>query len=68
MGDDIVSLDARAVQATVSVVSRVGLADLARLAPWDKGTLAELLVAFRDRSSRCSVVAPGGRGEPGVTV
>jgi hypothetical protein len=53
MGTDIVGLDARAVRASVQIVSQASSADLARPTPCS---------ARWTRSSRCWAGGPTGRG------
>lgn len=58
---DIVSLDARAVRASVQVVSQVGTADLTRPTPCMDWTLAELL-AHMTAQHHGFAAAAAGRG------
>ena len=58
-GNTIVDLDARAVRGTVSLVSRVGPADLDRPTPCDQWTLAELLVHMTAQHNGFAAAAAG---------
>src|SRR5271169_6629504 len=62
-GLDIVGLDARVVRATVSVVSRVGPADLARPTPCAAWTLGELLTHMTAQHDGWVAAAAGDGGD-----
>jgi uncharacterized protein (TIGR03086 family) len=59
-GRDIVDLDARAVRASVEVVSRATVADLARPTPCADWTLAELLAHMTAQHNGFAAAAAGG--------
>ena len=59
-GGAIVSLDARAVQASVQVVSLIGPADLARPTPCGDWTLDELLTHMTVQHDGFAGAAAGG--------
>jgi uncharacterized protein (TIGR03086 family) len=63
VGHDIVALDARVVRATVSVVSQVGPADLARPTPCADWTLAELLAHMTAQHDGWAAAAAGDGGD-----
>jgi uncharacterized protein (TIGR03086 family) len=58
-GGNIVDLDARAVRASVQVVSRVGAADLTRPTPCPDWTLAELLAHMTAQHNGFAAAAAG---------
>lgn len=60
---DIVALDARVVRATVSVVSQVGPADLARPTPCADWTLGELLAHMTAQHDGWAAAAAGDGGD-----
>ena len=60
---DIVALDARVVRATVSVVSQVSPADLARPTPCADWTLAELLAHMTAQHDGWTAAAAGDGGD-----
>jgi uncharacterized protein (TIGR03086 family) len=62
-GRDIVAMDARVVQATVTVVSRVGPAGLARPTPCGDWTLAELLTHMTAQHDGWVAAAAGDGGD-----
>ncbi len=62
-GRDIVALDARVVQATVSVVSLAGQADLARPTPCADWTLSELLTHMTAQHDGWAAAATGDGGD-----
>ena len=63
VGHDIMALDARVVRATVSVVSQVGPADLARPTPCADWTLAELLAHMTAQHDGWAAAAAGDGGD-----
>ena len=62
-GGDIVALDARVVQATVSVVSQAGPADLARPTPCAGWTLSDLLAHMTAQHDGWVAAAAGDGGD-----
>src|ERR1700731_3600735 len=58
-GSDIVGLDARAVRASVQIVSRASAADLARPTPCPDWTLAELLAHMTAQHNGFAAAAAG---------
>ncbi|HEY6297947.1 MAG TPA: maleylpyruvate isomerase N-terminal domain-containing protein, partial [Streptosporangiaceae bacterium] len=56
---DLVSLDARAVQASVAVVSKAGPADLARPTPCGDWTLGQLLAHMTEQHDTFAAAAAG---------
>jgi uncharacterized protein (TIGR03086 family) len=62
-GRDIVALDARVVRATVSVVSQIGPADLARPTPCADWTLEELLAHMTAQHDGWVAAAAGDGGD-----
>jgi uncharacterized protein (TIGR03086 family) len=63
-GNDILDLDAQAVRGTVSLVARVGPADLARPTPCDQWTLGELLVHMTAQHDGFAAAAAGDGADP----
>jgi uncharacterized protein (TIGR03086 family) len=63
VGRDIVALDARVVRATVSMVSQVGPADLARPTPCADWTLEELLAHMTAQHDGWAAAAAGDGGD-----
>jgi len=61
---DIVGLDARAVQASVRVVSLAGAADLTRATPCGDWTLAELLAHMTAQHDGFAAAAAGAGADP----
>src|SRR5487761_339030 len=59
MSDSIVRLDARAVRASVEVVSKAGPGDLARMTPWAGWTLADLLAHMTVQHEGFAAAAAG---------
>jgi uncharacterized protein (TIGR03086 family) len=59
MGGDIVELDARAVRASVQIVSRASAVDLARPTPCPDWTLAELLAHMTAQHNGFAAAAAG---------
>src|SRR5580704_13953945 len=62
-GSDIVGLDARAVRASVQVVSQAGAADLARPTPCSDWTLGELLAHMTAQHNGFAAAAAGDGGD-----
>jgi uncharacterized protein (TIGR03086 family) len=62
----IVSLDARAVQASVTVVSKAGHADLARLTPCEDWRLGQLLAHMAVQHDGFAAAAAGNGADPSV--
>jgi uncharacterized protein (TIGR03086 family) len=62
-GGDIVALDARVVQATISVVSQVGPADLARPTPCAGWTVSDLLAHMTAQHDGWVAAAAGDGGD-----
>src|SRR5579862_2846760 len=63
LGPDIVRLDARAVRASVEVVSQAGVADLDRPTPCPDWTLAELLAHMTAQHNGFAAAAAGDGGD-----
>ena len=62
----IVSLDARAVRASVAVAEKAGAADLARPTPCGDWTLADLLAHMAGQHDGFAAAAAGRGGDPAV--
>ena len=63
LGRDIVGLDARAVRASVQVVSQAGTGDLARPTPCVNWTLADLLAHMTVQHNGFAAAAAGDGGD-----